>query len=101
MRTVSQWRICAPSTLWKRVDDRAGVSMLKIKVKRRSDQRAASQDTRHVFSCLPVLIPWGGQDANALSSIPLRVVSLPRDFRLFARNAAPLFAPAHNSGAAE
>jgi hypothetical protein len=46
--------------------------MLKIKVKRRSDQRAASHDTRHVFSYQPVLIAWGGQDADALSSIPLR-----------------------------
>jgi len=39
--------------------------MLKIKVKRRSDQCAVSQDTRHVFSYLPVLVPWGGQDAGA------------------------------------
>ena len=39
--------------------------VLKIKVKWRSDQRAASQDTRHVFSYLPVLILWGGQDADA------------------------------------
>jgi hypothetical protein len=32
--------------------------MLKIKVKRRSDQRAVSQDTRHVFGYFRVLIPW-------------------------------------------
>ena len=35
--------------------------MFKIKVKRRSDQRAASQDTRHVSRSRPVLKEWGDQ----------------------------------------
>lgn len=46
--------------------------MLKIKVKRRSDQRAVSQDTRHAFSYLPVLIPWGVLDAAGISDATKR-----------------------------
>jgi hypothetical protein len=65
--------------------------MLKIKVKRHSDQRAASQDTRHVFSYLPVLDTVGRSGRGCLKFDSASRVSLPRDRRLIARNAASLF----------
>jgi hypothetical protein len=70
MRTASHWRICAPSTLWKRVDDRAMCPCSKS----RSNGAPTSVPRRrmHATFSLPPSIRYRGAVRTRMPEVQIR-----------------------------